>query len=110
MYICPDINMQIVSINGMTSFKIPMCTTYIYMHRHKLNILEIIINLCTLHVLVIDIRTRRHFNSSCSNKESSRETNLRNAFWPSELGQHDTRTRECKATGTSEWESFTVQS
>ena len=26
----PDINMQIVSINGMTSFKIPMCTTYIY--------------------------------------------------------------------------------
>ena len=27
---CPDINMQIVSINGMTSFKIPMCTTYIY--------------------------------------------------------------------------------
>ena len=27
---CPDINMQIVSVNGMTSFKIPMCTTYIY--------------------------------------------------------------------------------
>ena len=47
---CPDINMQIVPINGMTSFKI--CDTYT-MHRHKPHVLELplICASCTSHRL-----------------------------------------------------------